>query len=696
MTTQRIFRWLYLFICLIVCQAELKSDNNNCQQQIEDQLDTSKAQCENFYEYACGNWYVSHELRSLGAHDMRTQMRALNRQLIVRYFERQQLQENLEEKPDEHQQLVKFYASCLAGRQSLRVYTDALKQLPFIEWPIFFLANQSSTASPEKPFDWARANAALRGYGAQGLWRLVVQANWQASEQQILYMLAPTFDRLSDEESEFLHQRYLKYLLLEMGLKVRRAASLAEQLVNFERQLRSLALNSNAQMDADQSLVLREPQMLRQLLIHLPQLRLQEYFDALLEQQAHGEILIVADMLYLKGLQRLLHSADQFILSTWMLLQLPIHFELHSHEDATISQQRKQCLDKVNHLLPRQLARLQYTLYHQELKADGVEDAHAVMIHRVQQLFINLKLQFERLLNETTIFDRDLVTQNRARDKLRAMRLIQPWSEEPRQRVPPSSSAAAGGSHLLPLSSNYDENLLSLSKRETLLQFREVLDCVHLPCIVSGSSTSANSISSGPLDVNAYYRLSLNAIVLPMGLLRSPLIDNCAPIDAGLGYILAHEMIHAFDYDGINYDADGSLANGQWPARAIIRFGLRAGCYLGTRYSNATLTINENIADSEGLRLAFETYRHRYQQQQEQEQKNPFANTTFLDRKFFIKFAQNWCGQAAGTSSSVGTQLHASHRERVNNVLGNFPEFAEAFQCKVGSAMDPRDKCRIW
>lgn len=658
--------WLLLLLLWLLLPLLATADNAGCDADdaAAEAMDVSKSPCENFHEHACGNWHAPYSLRALGAHDMRTKLRALNKQQLVRHFEAEH---------DTQEQLVSFYNSCMSGRQSLHVYLDALQRtLP--DWPLLNNATH---------FQWARGNAAVRRFGAQGLWRLLVQANWQAAEQRVFYVLAPSFELLGrDEQSEFLYQRYLKYLLLELGLRVRRAASLATQLVDFERGLRDL---TPLPADSAQNLVLHAPQTLQQLHAQLPQLQLDEYFRTLLgEAEYTPQLLLVADVEYLRRLQRVLATADPLILSSWLLLQLPAHFELHLHEDTLLAAQREHCLQQLNELLPQQLSRLQLRLLH------GSDEAANAFLQRtqvqLQQLFDTLKSQFERLLNATPIFEAQEATRNLALDKLRAMRLLLPQTEQP----PPATTTTTTSTK------DYDANLLRLSEAQARAQFRHALSCLQLPCeSVAAAAAAWDDHSLGPLDVNVYYKLKLNAIALPLGLLRAPLLEEqvtggCsnqtrarARLLGGLGYMLGHEMLHAFDYDGINYDAAGRV--GQWPARAIIRFGLRAKCFLGARYSNATLTINENIADSEGLRLAFEAFN--------EEQSGDKAAL----RSFFVAFAQNWCGRSvAGGSSSSQQQQHASHWERVNNVLSNYPEFVDAFGCKAGNLMHPLEKCRIW
>jgi endothelin-converting enzyme len=39
---------------------------------------------------------------------------------------------------------------------------------------------------------------------------------------------------------------------------------------------------------------------------------------------------------------------------------------------------------------------------------------------------------------------------------------------------------------------------------------------------------------------------------------------------------------------------------------------------------------------------------------------------------------------------------HSLPEHRVDETLKNMPEFAEAFECPLGSSMNPKNKCMIW
>lgn len=65
---------------------------------------------------------------------------------------------------------------------------------------------------------------------------------------------------------------------------------------------------------------------------------------------------------------------------------------------------------------------------------------------------------------------------------------------------------------------------------------------------------------------------------------------------------------------------------------------------------------------------------------------------------FFIGFAQVWC--SSNTPEALKLQIrsdpHTPSEFRVRGTLSNSHEFAEAFGCPPGSAMNPTTKCTIW
>ncbi|VDM33089.1 unnamed protein product [Toxocara canis] len=68
------------------------------------------------------------------------------------------------------------------------------------------------------------------------------------------------------------------------------------------------------------------------------------------------------------------------------------------------------------------------------------------------------------------------------------------------------------------------------------------------------------------------------------------------------------------------------------------------------------------------------------------------------DQIFFMSYAQTWCGHSKPEAMirQILTDPHAPSRFRVNGVVVNQPEFAKAFNCPIGSPMNPKKRCVVW
>ena len=114
-----------------------------------------------------------------------------------------------------------------------------------------------------------------------------------------------------------------------------------------------------------------------------------------------------------------------------------------------------------------------------------------------------------------------------------------------------------------------------------------------------------------PPTNNAYYNPSMNEIVLPAGILQPPFFDPKADEAANYGALastIGHELTHAFDDEGRQYDADGNLKP-WWTDADAKAFEARAagvikqyGAFEAVPgvHLNGKQTLGENIADIGG------------------------------------------------------------------------------------------------
>ncbi|ORY44682.1 zincin [Rhizoclosmatium globosum] len=114
---------------------------------------------------------------------------------------------------------------------------------------------------------------------------------------------------------------------------------------------------------------------------------------------------------------------------------------------------------------------------------------------------------------------------------------------------------------------------------------------------------------------------------------------------------------------------------------------------------NGKLTLDENMADNAGLLRAYEAWSvdRGGKGGGLRNQELAGLNQDFSEQQlFFIGYAQMECSNIRDEAlrKEVFTNPHAPAEWRVKGVMRNSVEFAKAFQCPVGSKMNPMKKCK--
>ena len=209
-----------------------------------------------------------------------------------------------------------------------------------------------------------------------------------------------------------------------------------------------------------------------------------------------------------------------------------------------------------------------------------------------------------------------------------------------------------------------------------------------------------------PSTVTAYYRPSFNEIVFPAGILQYPYFDVNAD-DAinygGIGMVIGHELTHAFDDQGAQYDKDGNIKN-WWTDEDFEKFRAKTQQVID-RYSTFTvldsmqvkgaLTVGENTADNGGIAIAYDAFKLTKQGQ----------DTTKIDgftpdQRFFLSIARIWRVKTRDEfmRTYVNTNSHSPAMWRVNGPLMNFTPFYDAFDVQPGDKnyKPVEERIRIW
>jgi len=220
-----------------------------------------------------------------------------------------------------------------------------------------------------------------------------------------------------------------------------------------------------------------------------------------------------------------------------------------------------------------------------------------------------------------------------------------------------------------------------------------------------------------PQTVNAYYNPPMNEIVFPAGILQTPFFSSKDPYYlnyGGIGAVVGHELTHAFDNNGRQYDSKGKL-NNWWSNSTIEEFNKLSQCFIDQyesyyiedkkgkkHYIKGKLTLGENLADNGGLARAYEAWKISLSRDAEEAKEHnvrlPGLSQYTLDQLFYISFGQIWCSKSRPESAiqRIRNDPHSPPQHRVNGAVSNSVHFSETFHCAANAPMNPEKKCLIW
>lgn len=247
---------------------------------------------------------------------------------------------------------------------------------------------------------------------------------------------------------------------------------------------------------------------------------------------------------------------------------------------------------------------------------------------------------------------------------------------------------------------------------ESLLEFTIRIKCVRITDELMRLKKFVDTSIwfQGPAQVDAYYAPNLNEMIFPAGILQFPFMSPGVPsyiTYAMVGAVIGHEVSHAFDDQGGRFDEYGNLHN-WWDVETARKFYEKTECFI-KQYNavkveevgvhlNGQLSVGENIADNAGVKTAFIAYKSWVEENSRQEAALPGFQNMTSTQMFFLAYANNWCSliRPKHYLQIIMADVHAPSKYRAIIPLQNRPEFSEAFHCPKGSRMNPIKKCSIW
>ncbi|KAK3083732.1 hypothetical protein FSP39_002231 [Pinctada imbricata] len=143
---------------------------------------------------------------------------------------------------------------------------------------------------------------------------------------------------------------------------------------------------------------------------------------------------------------------------------------------------------------------------------------------------------------------------------------------------------------------------------------------------------------------------------------------------AMIGKIIGHEIVHAIDTNGVNFDETGSISPTWWSQPSVLSFVHKISCII-QQYSNFTdedanmklnggKTSSEDVSDNGGLRATYKAYK-RTESLTGVEAGLPGIDLN-IDQMFFLSAAHVWCGveRPEKAKMAILTDVHSIGRFR--------------------------------
>lgn len=200
-----------------------------------------------------------------------------------------------------------------------------------------------------------------------------------------------------------------------------------------------------------------------------------------------------------------------------------------------------------------------------------------------------------------------------------------------------------------------------------------------------------------PQTVNACYVPTFNDIEIPVAFLQIPTVyDQLASYEENLGaigFIIGHELSHAFDSSGSQYDENGNALN-WWTNEDEAEFKKLCNTvidyYTGQEGAsgieiNPQNTINENIADLGAISVITEL---------------ASKKENFNYKKMYESYAKLWATVTTREMAKAISSMdpHSCAEVRVNRVLQSVDKFYETYNITENDGMwvSPKDRVAIW
>ncbi|XP_075157866.1 endothelin-converting enzyme 1-like [Haematobia irritans] len=484
--------------------------NLNHRQELFSSMNKENKPCLDFYEYACGNWYIVHDADIVNYTSV---VGMINYQVNMEFIHFMD-NTSMDDKPEFVKKAHDFYTSC-TGEYEFKTlpYMKWLEKHKGLTWALLTPVNDTETS-----YDWVRTLAIMRKYGMNNIFiSEMMQATTDDSRKMIVNIT-------KNDDFYFVSEHHLVELNETMNYppNVRQFVDFYSDISKFEDLLRKLdEIEEIGEMENKKVTQVKD----------VPLTWIKKYLEIVFDEKSldsHIKV-IVSDMMYMEALEALLHEYDEKFLSRYLEIRFLLHmFWTYKHSSAM------DCIKSTRGLMPMAMHWV-YEHLHPEVEKE-IPYLHEIF----DKMLKNIK---KTLYSDESGF---VTSQHLAKfDKL-----LFKVGNLPRDDTIHILESFYGNLDL----SNHDyyDNHMKLLKFyfETSLK---PLPYLTIENVKQFFNASENYFTG--MDVKSMYWDASNLIIIPSELLRSPLYHGRYDKffkQSSIGTIMAHEIYSALDVFNIS------------------------------------------------------------------------------------------------------------------------------------------------
>lgn len=592
--------------------------------------------CQSFFDYSCSNWKQRHQ--SDYYKDITGLVELKMNKVLVEFMETQPAKAGLK----------RYYESCKKAETiQMEKYLQIVKPGKDLEWPILEELRNPNSKWPKENFHLLETLAILQNYGLNNV-LMNVEIRVEENKKAFITLQAPEKMETIDKNS---HLKSLAILKL-LGVNTARISSYMQQITPIEKSLQEFATNVVNSNDAVIPLTLND---LKQ---SYPLLNWDMFLKTRLEEKPENlELKIfLKNWEYFQKLSDHLKNQDNELLCNYLMIKF-LKFVLQDmrkgHEKLDCVQDlRKKFSIAMNYVY-------QQTLLPQALAENYKKDILEIFT-KIQKTF--LKYLNENRLNLSTAQVEFLISKLMNTTLLLPSIVSTDFMDNYYKSLPQFDANNYAFNHLAYLKQHFSQR--NITQELVFNQQDPILSSSSIP----------------------YYHRSFNQIIFPHGYLQLPIYDvnlHALYKYSILGFILSHELMHAFDSIGATYHSNGLQHLTGYSILQHKDYSTTLNCI---HQQHVTASVNERLADLLGVRIAYDAYFS------ENSLEKLLPGTNLPEKRvFFLNLSQFFCSRM-----DINYPEHDDDKMRLHDILKNFEEFAETFQCSHNDKMHPKEKCRMW